>query len=212
MKKFTAIILASLIMALPLYGCYGNNNTDENKTSITQTSDEEATESKEDISTFNTTMSNAQTIELAIKESMADIVSKNNEVYNGTTAYTDALGMKKIVPSASDTYTTMDKDGTPVTMHTISVADVAGIKAINEIFQTITYHNTEYNPYWLTDENKCVFLDSEGNSIDSNSYDINSDNAVPLTKDGIPDSEVYIDTLSKQFYTPAEQVDIPLEQ
>ncbi len=239
MKKFTAIILASLIMALPLYGCYGNsndNNTDESKTSITESSKEnennENNENEEkdetdnednkigkpDKLTYNTATSNAQTIELAIKVCMADILAKNNEIYDGVSSYIDAFGDEQVVGSTADTYTTIDENGNPVVICPVSVADVAGINAINDCFKTVTYNNTEYSPYWIIDEDTCVFLDSEGNSMDGDSYDINSSNVVALTKDGIPNSEVYIDTLSIQIASssiplesPDAQLDIPQE-
>jgi hypothetical protein len=87
----------------------------------------------------NKAIVNAQTIELTIMNCMADIAAQNDEVYDGVTIYTDALGMQKTVPNVSDTCTTIGKDGSPVTIHSITVADAAGINDFNDIFGTITY-------------------------------------------------------------------------
>lgn len=95
----------------------------------------------------NGALSDAQTIELAIKECQADIAARNDEVYNGTSNYIDATGSQKTLPYASKNSTTK-----------ITVIDVAGAKAINDAFGTVTYNGADFDPYWDKDADKCVYL------------------------------------------------------
>ncbi len=79
----------------------------------------------------NTALSNADTIELAIKECQADIAARNGEIY----------------PEAAD-----------ARRSTILVANVASTMAIEDAFEPIRYNGVEYEPVWDTINDKCVFL------------------------------------------------------
>jgi prepilin-type N-terminal cleavage/methylation domain-containing protein len=81
----------------------------------------------------NTALSNADTIELAVKECQAHIASRNSEVY------------PKI---AEGKYTE------------ITIKDVAEAKAITEAFEVVTYNGEPYMPYWDRASDSCVFLTS----------------------------------------------------
>ena len=102
----------------------------------------------------NGALSNAQTIELAIKECQADIAAKNDEVYDGTTGYNynDPAGTNLTgnLPAASTAHAT------------INVQHVAGAKAISNAFETVTYNGNDYEPQWDEDADKCVFIGVTG--------------------------------------------------
>ncbi|MEE0858582.1 MAG: prepilin-type N-terminal cleavage/methylation domain-containing protein [Acutalibacteraceae bacterium] len=98
----------------------------------------------------NGALSNAQTIELAIKECQADIAAKNTEVYDGGTvpATQDPSGanLPNTLPNAATAHAN------------ISVAHVAVAKSIPDAFATVTYNGDDYEPYWDTDADKCVWI------------------------------------------------------
>ena len=88
----------------------------------------------------NAALSNADSIELAIKECQAHIVSRNSEVYPEATSSTDRSK--------------------------IDVAMVAEKKGIKEAFEVVTYNGVDYLPYWDSVSDACVFLDeATGNDI-----------------------------------------------
>jgi len=91
----------------------------------------------------NGALSNASTIELAIKEAQADIASKNTETY----------GAKAVTSGGS----------------TLTVKDVADAKAIASAFETITYNGTQYSPVWVNAEQKVYFVDASTNRLDDTS-------------------------------------------
>lgn len=99
----------------------------------------------------NGAISNAETIELAIKECQADIAAKNDEVYDGTTANT--LVASRNLPSAANDHAN------------IQVIDVASAKAIAEAFEVVTYNGDDYAPYWDTTNDNCVFLAVTANNV-----------------------------------------------
>ena len=88
----------------------------------------------------NGALSDAQTIELAVKECQADIAARNDEVYNGQTV--DSL----MIPKAST-----DHD-------TISMEHVAKVKGIEDAFKVVTYNGVDYYPYWDKQTDSCVYL------------------------------------------------------
>ena len=103
----------------------------------------------------NGALSNADTIELAIKECQADIAAKNNEVYNGTTA----INMEDPAGNALPTQLPDAASNSATDGHsTINVAHVAGAKSIPDAFAPVTYNGDDYEPYWDTDADKCVWL------------------------------------------------------
>lgn len=84
----------------------------------------------------NGALSNAQTIELAIKEAQADIASKNTETYEDAKSNSSA----------------------------ITVAVVAEKKAIKDAFDKITYNSEEYYPIWVKAEQKVYFITDDDNA------------------------------------------------
>jgi len=101
----------------------------------------------------NGALSNAQSIELAIKEAQADIASKNTEVYNGGTK-NDAEGTGVTIPNAKS------KHGE------ITVYHVAVAKGIEDAFDQVTYNGTNYYPFWDNNAGKCIFIGVEGDNED----------------------------------------------
>ena len=81
----------------------------------------------------NGALSNAETIELAVKECQADIAARNGDVY----------------PDAAN--------GNHAK---ITIKDVAEAKAITEAFEMVTVNGENYLPYWDKVNDKCVFLTS----------------------------------------------------
>ena len=88
----------------------------------------------------NAALSNADTIEFAIKECQAHIVSRNGEVY----------------PEAASA-TNRNK---------IYVSTVAEKKGIKEAFEIITYNGKEYGPVWDKKNDRCVFLVRDASRIE----------------------------------------------
>jgi type IV pilus assembly protein PilA len=85
----------------------------------------------------NSAISNADSIELQIKNCQADIAARNTERYaNAVTA-----------------------------PNTISVDDVATKTGIKTAFQTVTYNNEQYIPVWDADDDKCYFIGATGTSV-----------------------------------------------
>lgn len=102
----------------------------------------------------NGALSNAQTIELAVKECQADIAARNNEVYDGATTYS-------YVDPAGNTIT-----GTLPDIRTahanIDIQDVAGAKGIGSAFAGVTFNGVDYEPYWDPASDSCVFIATAG--------------------------------------------------
>ena len=85
----------------------------------------------------NSAISNADSIELQIKNCQADIAARNTE------RYTNAVS----APS------------------TISVDDVATKTGIKTAFQTVTYNNEQYIPVWDVNDDKCYFVGAAGTTV-----------------------------------------------
>ena len=142
----------------------------------------------------NGAISNAETIELAVKECQADIAAKNTEVYNGTTTITmndpSGAALPSPLPSAATAHAS------------IEIGHVAGAKSIPNAFATVTYNGNDYEPYWDTDADVCVWLATTGNngvtagdSIEGGTY--NGGTTVQLASAGVitTGSTVCIDVL-----------------
>ena len=85
----------------------------------------------------NSAISNADSIELQIKNCQADIAARNTERYpNAVTA-----------------------------PNTISVDDVATKTGIKTAFQTVTYNNQQYIPVWDADDDKCYFIGASTSTV-----------------------------------------------
>lgn len=143
----------------------------------------------------NGALSNADTIELAIKECQADIAARNTEVYNGTSSYVDGAGVSQTCHNAATGHAD------------ISVAEVGGMKAINDAFAIVTYNGDTFEPFWDEDADKCVYLctNATGTTVIANA-ELGSDNlavAYPNagnctqlnSADKTPDASVMIDNL-----------------
>lgn len=89
----------------------------------------------------NGAMSNAQTVELAIKECQAAISSRNDEVYNGNTV--DGVTIAK---ASTDNSTA------------ITLEMVATVKGIRDAFKPVNYNGATYSPFWDKDTDKCIYL------------------------------------------------------
>lgn len=142
------------------------------------TKDPEINSSKDNMMTA---LTNAETIELAIKECMFEIATKSNSLYNGYVKYIDPENTEKTLPDAISNY------------KEISVADVAGAKNIYEAFKPVIYNGTIYKPYWVSEENECMFLDSTLNNINEDGLDCNATHTITqLVDNGIPSENAYI--------------------
>ena len=106
----------------------------------------------------NSAKTDAQSIELAIKEAQADFTAKN-----------------------ADTYSKI-KNGNPPT-----VKDVADAKSIKSAFESKTIDNKSYTPYWNSTTGKVVFAikgndnavkDIDGNEVTGTALTATSDTAV----------------------------------
>ena len=79
-------------------------------------------------SSKNAALTDAQTLELAIKEAQADMTAKNPDTY-----------------------------GNKAVSRTIQIADIAKQKAINSCFETKTVNNKSYAPCWCSTDAKVYF-------------------------------------------------------
>ncbi len=101
--------------------------------------------------TKNSALSNAETIELAVKNCQADIAARNNEVYSGgEKKYTDVEGNPQQVHDAASNA----DDGRSA----ISIAEVAGVNAINDALKQVNYDQATFEPHWNRDTDSCVFV------------------------------------------------------
>ncbi|MEE1281698.1 MAG: prepilin-type N-terminal cleavage/methylation domain-containing protein [Acutalibacteraceae bacterium] len=96
----------------------------------------------------NGALSDAQTIELAVKECQADIAARNDEVYAGQKIKTplDAAADGMLIPKASTNHAD------------IELKHVAVVKGIENAFKVVTYNGVDYAPYWDKDADRCVYL------------------------------------------------------
>lgn len=115
----------------------------------------------------NGAMSNAQSIELAVKEAQSYIASGSTEVYDGKTKVD--FDANKFAGSNS-----------PITLENaktdhakIDIMQVAAAKGIMDGFVKVSYNGADYEPYWDTTAQKCIFVttangsskDLDGNTI-----------------------------------------------
>lgn len=99
----------------------------------------------------NGALSNADTIELAVKECQADIAAQNIEVYDGVTPYS-------FKDPAGNTITGTLGKADAAGHSSLTIQDVAAAKSIAPAFATVTYNGDNYEPYWDEDNDVCVFL------------------------------------------------------
>lgn len=141
----------------------------------------------------NGAISNAETIELAVKECQADIAAKNTEVYNGTTAITmndpSGAALPTPLPDAATSHAT------------INIGHVAGAKSIPGAFATVTYNGNDYEPYWDQDADVCVWRSVTANNGVTVGDDIETGAAyaggttVQLASAGVIDTTIMVDAM-----------------
>jgi prepilin-type N-terminal cleavage/methylation domain-containing protein len=113
----------------------------------------------------NGALSNAQTIELAVKEAQSNIASKNTEVYNG--------GKKKDAEGNDADIWNAKSDHDKISMYTVAVA-----KGIEDAFDQATYNGVNYFPCWNNNSAKCIFVGKDGSdtkTIDGETVTIGTD-------------------------------------
>lgn len=109
--------------------------------------------------TKNGAESNAQSIELAVKEAQSYIASGSTEVYDGNK--TIAVDSKFAGPNISNGSITL---ANAKTNHgDIDIDMVAASKQICNGFESVSYYGKDYSPYWNKTTQKCVFLTLDGN-------------------------------------------------
>lgn len=102
----------------------------------------------------NGAMSNAQSIELAVKECQSYIASGNNEVYKaGKTVTLDAGKFANATVTIHDAKTDHAN---------IKIDEVAAVKGIADGFGKVSYNGADYEPYWNKAAQKCVFVTGTG--------------------------------------------------
>lgn len=146
----------------------------------------------------NGALSNAQTIELAVKEAQADIAAKNTEVYDGTTSKQTAAGGSITLPSAKTSHSTM------------TIFHVAVAKGIEDAFDRVTYNGNDYYPYWDQDAGKCVFIATisgtkktiEGENAPTNVVQLGTGTATATSKYGVSET-VTIESLAAPSSAPS---------
>lgn len=119
----------------------------------------------------NGALSNAQSIELAVKECQSYIASGNNEVYKAGKSVTLDSG-KFATPSV----TICDAK----TNHAaIKIDQVAAVKGIADGFGKVSYNGKDYEPYWSKAAQKCVFVNAtDAKDIDGNDVTLSGDGAL----------------------------------
>ena len=124
----------------------------------------------------NGALSNAQSIELAVKEAQSYIASGNTEVYDGTkTVKFDTAKFAAAANTdgvANDTITLQNAK----TNHSkINIIQVAAAKGMMNGFVSVSYNGKDYNPYWNKTTQKCVFA-----TLDNGSYKDLDGNAISV--------------------------------
>ena len=104
----------------------------------------------------NGAMSNAQSIELAVKEAQSYIASGNTEVYDGNkTIGFDAS--KFDGPAASKNGANVKLANAKTGHANIDIWQVAAAKGMMNGFVSVSYNGADYEPYWNKTTQKCVF-------------------------------------------------------
>lgn len=115
----------------------------------------------------NGALSNAQSIELAVKECQSYIASGNNEVYKANKTIT--LDSAKFATSSVTIHDAKTDHGN------IVIQEVAAVKGIASGFDKVSYNGNDYYPYWDKVSQKCVFVTGTGNAakdLDGNSVTV----------------------------------------
>lgn len=119
----------------------------------------------------NGALSNAQSIELAVKECQSYIASGNNEVYKSGKTVTLDSG-KFATPSVTIHDAKTDHAN-------IKINEVAAVKGIADGFGKVSYNGMDYLPYWNKAAQKCVFVNAtDTKDIDGNTVTLSGDGAL----------------------------------
>lgn len=119
----------------------------------------------------NGALSNAQSIELAVKECQSYIASGNNEVYKSGKTVTLDSG-KFAIPSVTIHDAKTDHAN-------IVIQEVAAVKGIADGFGKVSYNGKDYQPYWNKAAQKCVFVNAtDAKDIDGNTVTLSGDGAL----------------------------------
>jgi type IV pilus assembly protein PilA len=142
----------------------------------------------------NGALSNAETIELAVKNCQADIAARNSEVYNGETKYVPkgktSADAKKCSNAAKNNSTTG--------YQAITIEEVAGMNSINDALDSVTYNNAVFDPFWDKDTDSVVFICTTAGG------DIGLGDA--LTTEGVKADYTTEAIAQKTTYTKADRV------
>ena len=92
------------------------------------------------------------TMELAIKECMADIAAKNTETYNGGT-FSLKDGTEITIPNAK-------LESRKITIYHVAVA-----RDIQSCFAQYSCNGKLYKPYWVPSKYKIYWMDSEFHTL-----------------------------------------------
>ncbi len=106
----------------------------------------------------NGALSNAQSIELAVKECQSYIASGNTEVYDGSK--TVAFDTAKFGGTSPLTLKNAKTDHA-----NIDIQQVAAAKGMMNGFVSVSYNGKDYEPYWNKTTQKCVFATGTGNTV-----------------------------------------------
>lgn len=127
----------------------------------------------------NGALSNAQSIELAVKEAQSYIASGNTEVYDGSKTI-DFDTAKFAADAACD-----GVSGGTITLQNakkehgkINIIQVAGAKGMMNGFVSVSYNGKDYEPYWNKTTQKCVFAttdDSGTTDLDGNTITVGNE-------------------------------------
>lgn len=119
--------------------------------------------------TKNGAMSNAQSIELAVKEAQSYIASGSTEVYDGKTKIdVDA----KFAGGSVDGSQQVELADAKTDHGSIDISMVAASKQICDGFVSVSYYGKDYEPYWDKTTQKCIFINAtEKKDLDGNTVD-----------------------------------------
>lgn len=121
----------------------------------------------------NGALSNAQSIELAVKECQSYIASGNTEVYDGSA--TVAFDSTKFAGGTSP----LKLEDAKKDHAKINIMQVAAAKGIMDGFVSVSYNGADYSPYWNKTTQKCVFVTTSGTGGTATTKDLDG-NAITV--------------------------------
>lgn len=118
----------------------------------------------------NGALSNAQSIELAVKEAQSYIASGSTEIYNGTT--TVDVDTNKFADGNGVTSGKVQLANAKTAHANLNIAMVAAAKGITDGFIKVSYNGKDYEPYWDKTAQKCIFINGDGKDLDDKAVTI----------------------------------------